>query len=70
MTKIQAEITKAYRNVPQSASNNDTSDLPKSDSTKELLQQEKNFMSLFSTIVWFIEQDPYTNVAMTLDVNF
>jgi len=27
-------------------------------------------MSLFSTIVWFIEQDPYTNVAMTLDVNY
>ena len=70
MTKIQAEIARAFQNVPQSPSHNQISGIPKPDSTEEMLHQEKNFMSLFSTIVWFIEQDMYTNVAMTLDVNF
>ena len=70
MTKIQAEITRAFCNVPQCLSNNQISGIHAPNPTKEMLLQEKNFMLLFSTIVWFIEQDMYTNVAMTLDVNF
>ena len=31
---------------------------------------EKNFESLLSTIVLFIEQEPFSNVPMNLDVNF
>ena len=37
---------------------------------EELLEVQQNFHSNFSTIVWFIEQDPFLNVAMNLDVNF
>src|SRR5687768_14191711 len=39
------------------------------DSSEEMLQVEQNFHLVFSTIVWFLEQDPFTNVAMHLDVN-
>ena len=39
------------------------------DSSEEMLRVEQNFHSVFSTIVWFLKQDPFTNVAMHLDVN-
>src|SRR5688572_3695166 len=39
------------------------------DSSEEMLRVEQNFHSVFSTIVWFLDQDPFTNVAMYLDVN-
>lgn len=36
----------------------------------KMLEVKQKFESLFSTIVWFVEQDPYTNVAMNLEVNY
>ena len=39
------------------------------DSSEEMLQVEQNFHPIFSTIVWFLEQNLFTNVAMHLDVN-
>ena len=35
-----------------------------------MLQVEQNFHLVFSTIVWFLEQDLFTNIAMHLDVNY
>ena len=49
--------------------NMETSDLPIADPTK-MLQSEQDFQSLFATIVWFLEHDLSTKVAMGLDVNF
>ena len=43
---------------------------PKDDSTNKLLQSEFNFHLLFSTIVWFLEHELHTDIAMNLDVNF
>ena len=40
------------------------------DSSEEMLQVEQNFHLVFSTIVWFLKQDPFTNIAMHLDVNY
>lgn len=48
----------------------DTPSKSQIDSTHDLLQNETNFYSLFSTIIWLIDHDLYTNVAMNLDVNF
>ena len=32
--------------------------------------KNKNFDCLLSTVILFIEQEPFTNVSMNLDVNF
>ena len=50
--------------------NKDISDLPEADSKSPTLQCKENFHSMFLTIVWFMEHDPFTNTAMNLDVNF
>ena len=47
----------------------DASNSPQADSSQDLYQIEKIFESHLSTIVLFIDQDPYFNVAMNLDVN-
>ena len=71
VNSMQGKIKEAFLTVPQT---NDleqkTSDPVEDDSNPELLNSEQNFDSLLSTIVWFIEQDPYTNIAMNLDVNY
>ena len=36
----------------------------------DYLVVQKNIDVLFSTIILFLEQDPLTNIAMNLDVNF
>src|SRR5688572_25170149 len=42
----------------------------KADLKSKELQIMQNFDSLFLTIIWFLEHDPYTNSAMNLDVNY
>ena len=67
---IQKEIKGALSTIHQNLDPHSAiSDSQNDDSSSEMLQSEQNFDSLFSTIVWFIEQDPYTNIAMNLDVN-
>ena len=72
VTTIQQIINDAYSD----AVNNDLIDYKKTldmiipDTVENVLQVEQNFHSTFSTILWFLEQDPYTNVAMNLDVNY
>ena len=46
------------------------SDTPLSVSVQNMYSSEKNFNSLIPTIVLFIEQDPFYNAPMNLDVNF
>src|SRR4051794_5440079 len=72
VTDIQKEIKKAYsialkRDV---LPYEQTSFSPKDDSSEGMLQVEQNFNSFFSTIIWFLEQDPFMNITMHLDVNF
>ena len=72
VTDIQEEIKKAYsialkRDLLPYKQFNFTFNI---DSSEEMLQVEQNFNSFFSTIVWFLEQDPFTNTTMHLDVNF
>ena len=72
MNKIQEKVKNAYLDVPQKkqASNLESTDASKGDATAHMLLQEvKNFNLLFSTIVWFLEHDPFMNTAMNLDVN-
>ena len=71
LNEIQSLITKAYLEVAQSElePNINTPELLEADSTEELLPLEQNFQSLFTTIVWFLEHDPYTSIAMNLDIN-
>lgn len=47
-----------------------TSNTPKAVLLNKIIQVEKNFDSLFSTIILFIEQEPFSNVPMNLEVNF
>ena len=70
--EIQKIIEDAYSKSPLSKKNLSykTTEAPINKSTAELLQMEHNFNSLFSTIVWFLEQNPYTNIVSNLDVNF
>ena len=72
MTNIQNIIKKAYSEVQQSdqAPNKESSNSSNAASLDNMLQFERNFNSLFPTIVWFLEHDPFTNIAMNLDVNF
>ena len=72
VTDIQKEIKKAYsialkRDVLPYEQTNFS---PNDDSSEEMLQVKQNFNSFFSTIVWFLEQDLFTNITMHLDVNF
>ena len=72
MTDIQDIINLSYSEAVQKGllpykDTNLTSEVD--DSSDEMLQVEKNFHLVFSTIVWFLDQDPFTNVAMHLDVN-
>ena len=72
---IQSLITKACleisaRRNQAKANPKNTPDTPQAVTADDMLLIEKNFDSLFSTIVLFIEQDPFSNVPMNLDVNF
>lgn len=69
---IQGNIQTAYSTIPQSKQGptKATKDKPKSFSKKDMLHFEQNFNSLLSTIVLFLEHDPFTNIAMNLDVNY
>jgi len=72
VNKIQEKVKNAYLDVPQKkqASNLESTDASNGDATATMLLQEvKNFNLLFSTIVWFLEHDPFMNTAMNLDVN-
>ena len=75
-TELVSTIQEIINNAYSDAVNNDQIDYKKTldtftpDSTDKLLQVEQNFHSVFSTIVWFLEQDPYTDVAMNLEVNY
>src|SRR5687768_8061427 len=64
-------IKKAYLEVPQrkQAPKENTSDAPPDDSTGDMIQSKTNFNSLYSTVVWFLEHDSFTNVAMNLNAN-
>ena len=72
MKNIQEKVKNAYSDVPQlkQASNMESTDATKGDSNAGKLQEIKNFNLLFSTIVWFLEHDLYTNTAMNLNVNY
>src|SRR5688572_24435042 len=77
VTKIQGSIKKAYMQALQidlvpskKTSEFPESDLPESDSQDDMLQHKENFHLLLSTIVWFMEHDLYTNIALHLDTNF
>ena len=48
----------------------DTSEFEETVLGDSIFVVEKNFDSFFSTIILFIEQDPFFKVAMNLDVNF
>jgi len=72
VSNIQDIITEAYSKAPLGEKETSTGNTGSRShgSANDILQTETNFNSLFSTIVWFLEQDPYTNVAFNLDVNF
>src|SRR6478735_8401872 len=72
MNTIQNKINKAFVSslLHNDDSNNETSKPLAVASTNPELQCEQHFDTLFSTIVLFLEQDPFTNIAMNLDVNF
>src|SRR5688572_20709574 len=72
VSNIQDIIKKAYSEAltKEQAPYNKINLTNKVDSTEEMLQVEQNFHLVFSTIVWFLEQDPFTNIAMHLDVNY
>ena len=69
---IQEKIKQAYSNATEyiQVANKEAFNPPEADSSNEMLQSEQEFHSILSTIVWFLEHDPYTNIAMNLDVNF
>lgn len=69
ISAIQDKISKAYSNAQGFIKPNTLFETDVHDDDK-MLQVKQNFESLFSTIVWFLEQDPYTNVAMNLEVNY
>ena len=72
VSNIQDIIKKAYSEAltKEQAPYNKINSTNEVNSTEEMLQVEQNFHSVFSTIVWFLEQDPFTNIAMHLDVNY
>jgi hypothetical protein len=70
ISAIQDKISKAYSNAQEAGPIRYNTMFETAVSDDKMLQVEQNFESLFSTIVWFLEQDPYTNVAMNLEVNY
>ena len=42
---------------------------PEPDPSEDMLDMVEDFKSVIPALVWFLEHDPYTNVAMNLDVN-
>ena len=64
---IEGRLSKAL--MSEQEPNKDMSDLPEADSKGPTLQYNEIFHSMFMTFVWFMEHDPFTNTAMTLDVN-
>ena len=72
MNTIQNKINDTFASslLHHDDSNNETSKPHAVASTKPKLQCQQHFDTLFSTIVLFLEQDPFTNIAMNLDVNF
>ena len=72
MNEIQGKIqsgaySSAQRELDQ---HQETSKISNPKSSDGILPTSKNFYLLLSTVVWFIEHDPYTNVTMNLDVNY
>ena len=72
LNDIQEEIKKSYSSIPQSElePNIEMTNPATPEPKKKLLQSKENFQSLFLTIVWFLEHEPYTDIAMNLDVNY
>ena len=48
----------------------ETPSTPQTKGTENMFQIENNFESMISTIILFIEQEPFSNVLMNLNVNF
>jgi len=78
-TKLQSNIQDLIKtgfasiatNQIQSKGNiKDNPDLPQVASSGDVFLLEDNFNSLLTSMILFVEQDPYSNVAMHLDVNF
>ena len=67
--KACSEISSRQRSHAK-APHKDTPDIPQAVTADDMLLIEKNFDSLLSTIVLFIEQEAFSNVPMNLDVNF
>lgn len=49
---------------------NNSINIPQAESVDSMMSEERNFESLLSTLVLFIDQEPFSNVAMNLEVNF
>src|SRR5688500_6429417 len=72
-TEIQTQIKKTMSDVSnrqKKTTPKDTSDTFQAEKLDEIFQVDENFHSFLSTIVLFIEQEPFSNVPMNLDVNF
>src|SRR5687767_11248129 len=75
-SEIQSLIKTACLELPATASKQSKAASKKSPykpqtvATENKFQIEKNLYSLLSTIFLFIEQDPFFDVPMNLDVNF
>jgi hypothetical protein len=73
---IQKVLKSAYAKIPfnqlhqSKATSKNNSEKPQAVPTDNVFFIEKNFDSLLPTIVLFINQEPFSNVAMNLDVNF
>src|SRR5687767_2211830 len=74
-SNMQSLIMEAYcalwpKSGQDQATPKDTSDVYQTIPVEDFLLKENEFKSLHPTIVLFIEQEPYSNVSMNLDVNF
>ena len=74
-SKIQSLIKEACdmlwpKRVQYQATPKDTPDIPQDVPVKDFLSINDDFKSLLSTIVLFLEQEPFSSVSMNLDVNF
>jgi hypothetical protein len=73
---FQRDIRKAYKDIKQGLSFKGKSpiknslDLPQVLPNDKMFHIQSKFESCLPTVVLFIDQDPFTNVAMNLDVNF
>ena len=73
--KIQSLILEAFiklwpKCIQEKDTPKDKADITEDVPVEESFHIERNFDSLFSTIILFLEQEPYTSVPMNLDVNF